>query len=57
MKQALQTISNQLWKTILVDDSFLDEGFRLIAWILVDLDISKGLFESVDLVLEGKRYV
>jgi hypothetical protein len=24
---------------------------------LVDLDISKGLFESIDLVLEGKRYV
>ena len=31
-------------------------GFRLIVRILVDLDISKGLFESIELVYRDKRY-
>jgi hypothetical protein len=56
MMQALWDIGNHLGKTILDNDNFLDEGFKLITWILVDLDIIKGLFKSIDLVLEEKMY-
>jgi hypothetical protein len=47
--QYLCTIDNHLGKTILVDDSYLYEGYRSIARILVDLDVSRGLFETIDL--------
>ena len=55
--QALQAIGNHLGKTLMVDDNLIDDGFRSIAWILVDLDINKGLFESIELVFMEKRYM
>jgi hypothetical protein len=54
--QYLCVIGNQLGKTILMDDSFLYEGYRSIARILVDLDVSRGIFETIDLVFKEKRY-
>jgi hypothetical protein len=39
-----------------MDDCFLFEGYRLIARILVDLDVSRILFETIELVFREKRY-
>lgn len=40
----------------MLDDSFTLFVLPLVTIILVDLDISQGLFESIDLVFKDKRY-
>jgi hypothetical protein len=49
-------IGNILGKTILVDEKFVTLSFHSIVSVLVDIILSKGLFESLDLVHDGKKH-
>lgn len=43
-------------KTLAMDGSFLTSSQRLVAIILVELDERGGLYESLNLVANGKTY-
>lgn len=49
-EQGIREIGDQLGSTILVDGSFVDNLKRSVARVLVDLDLSKGLYESIELI-------
>lgn len=44
--EATSAIGNLLGKTILVGDNFEGSAIHSVARVLVDLNLSKGLFES-----------
>jgi hypothetical protein len=56
-KPTIKVVGNLFGKTILVDDSFLTSPSRSMAKVLVMVDVSKGFFESLDLVWIGRRHV
>jgi hypothetical protein len=52
----LRAIGNLLGKMMSVDDSFLWLDSRTVVKVLVKIDVSKDLYESLDLVRDGKRH-
>jgi len=53
---ALWAIGDTLGKFIMWDDSYKSYNGRPIAQILVEIDVSLGLFESMALVIGDKFY-
>jgi len=48
--QALGALRNQLGKTILVDDIFLKSSIHYVAQFLVEVVVSMGLYDSIEVV-------
>jgi hypothetical protein len=55
LEHDIRAIGNLLGCSILVDNSFIDSLKCLMARVLVDLNLSMGIFESIDLIL-GKQF-
>jgi len=54
--QTLTIIVNFLGKTLLIDDIFLTSNFRSVERLLVEKDVSLGIYESVDFAMGGRKY-
>jgi hypothetical protein len=54
---SLKAIGNMIGKTLAVDDSFLTLPKWFIARVLVEMDMSGGFFELIDLVVGGHKFI
>jgi len=54
--KSLTVIRNLLGKKLLIDDIFLTSNVRFVARLLVEIDVSLGLYESVNFVMGGRKY-
>ena len=55
-EQRIWEIDKSIDKTILVDGIFSICNSHLVARLMVEIDVKGALLESIDLVVEGKKY-
>ena len=55
-EQRIWAIDKSIDKTILVDGIFSTCNSHPVARLMVEIDVKGALLESIDLVVEGKKY-
>ena len=54
--QSLSVIGNSIGKTLLIDDIFFTSNVKYVVRLLINIDVSLGLHESMYFVMGGKKY-
>ena len=55
MVDDIMDIGNRIGKYLMMDDSFLTSLQRMMARVLVEMDIKEELYESIGLVMVGQK--